>query len=144
MASRVIPDMSVYDPEPPYRILLVDDDAGVRTVLGAALEASGRMVSAAADADGGLDLMGEPPRPCMLITDIDLGPGPTGLDLADHTRIRFPFMPIILMSGHFEGDHGIADAILLKKPLRIADLLEVVNRFLPAMPTTPHGAGPGK
>jgi DNA-binding NtrC family response regulator len=133
-------DMSAYAPQPPYRILLVDDDPIIRAVFAEALRDSGRMVSVAADADGGLDIMGEPPRPCMLITDIDLGPGPTGLNLADHTRIRFPFMPIILISGHYDPDvenHGVADAILLRKPIRLQTLLETVDRFLPSMNTTP-------
>ncbi len=118
----------------PYRIILVEDDENLRNVLAAALRRQGWPVSPAPDADGGLDAMGEPPRPAMLITDIDLGPGPSGLLLADHTKIRFPFVPIILMSGHWTPEaeqHGVPDAVLLRKPFRVFDLVDVVKRFLP-------------
>lgn len=127
-------------PRWPYRIILVDDDPQVREIFGEALRDCGWPVTTAADADGGLDAMGDPPRPSMLITDIDLGPGPSGLLLADHTRIRFPFVPIILISGHWNPEvenHGVPDAVLLRKPFRASALIELVSRYLPVQAPLP-------
>ncbi len=118
----------------PYRIILVDDDPQLREIFGEALRECGWPVSAAADAIAGLDAMGQLPSPSLLITDIDLGPGPSGLLLASQIRAHFPDLPIILMSGHWDpelDDHGVAAATLLRKPFRPSVLIDLVGRYLP-------------
>lgn len=127
-------------PVPPYRIILVDDDPDIRAIFGQALRDSGRAVSTAANANEGLDQLGEPPRPAMLITDVDLGPGANGLQLADHMKIRFPHVPIILISGQWDEDiqnPGIPEAVVLRKPFRVQELLTLVAQYLPSLHPSP-------
>lgn len=38
--------------------------------------------------------------PDVLVSDLDFGPGPTGLDVADHLRKKFPLLGIVILSAY--------------------------------------------
>ncbi len=124
---------SAASPILPPRVILLDDDPVILEILTEALRGLGLAVSPVSNADDALHAMGEPPTPSILITDIDLGPGPDGFAVAEHARIRWPDMPIFVISGHYSGD-PILDSTLrlrvLTKPLRIAALLSAVSDSL--------------
>jgi DNA-binding NtrC family response regulator len=109
------------------RILLVDDDPNIRDVFGEALRDRGHTVNTAANHDDAAELLEPTTPPDLLITDIDLGPGKSGLDLAHHAQTKFPLLPILLMSGHHTSP---TQAPLLHKPIRLADLLASVSTLL--------------
>ena len=67
------------------RILLVDDDAEVRTVTAAYLSEMGHRVVEAADGSSALDILKADDQLDLLIADFAM-PGMTGLDLADKAR----------------------------------------------------------
>jgi two-component system, NtrC family, nitrogen regulation response regulator GlnG len=78
------------------RVLLVDDDEAIRTVVCEALRREGHIVSAAsnvAEFEHQLATF----RPDLLVTDVILPDG-NGLDLIPNIIARYPGMPIIVLS----------------------------------------------
>jgi DNA-binding response OmpR family regulator len=58
-------------------------------------------------------------RLSALVTDIDLGPGPSGFDVADHARARRPGLPVVYVTGDIHGQfeqRRVAGGVLLTKP----------------------------
>ena len=78
------------------RILVVDDDEAIRTVVSEALRRDGHLVAAAANVAEQRALM-ESFAPDLLITDVILPDG-NGLDLVPEWLARNPEMPIIIFS----------------------------------------------
>ena len=80
-------------------VLLVEDDALLRLSLTDTLNAEGIQVSGLANAEDALILLGAGQSPDVLVTDIGLGHGLNGFDLADMARSRHPAVEVILISG---------------------------------------------
>jgi signal transduction histidine kinase len=85
-------------------ILLVDDESGIRKVLGIALEDSGYAVYPAATGQEALDIFREI-KPQIVITDIKM-PGMDGLDLLKTIKQEAPETEVIMVTGH--GDMELA------------------------------------
>jgi len=107
-------------------ILVVDDDAGVRTVLERILTGAGYQVEQAADAFQALDRLDALP-PDALILDLKM-PGMDGFALLDNLRQRGLAVPVVVLTGH--GDEFTSRECLeagaaayLTKPPDRADLL---------------------
>ncbi|MFA6124992.1 MAG: nitrogen regulation protein NR(I) [Sphingomonas sp.] len=78
------------------RILVVDDDAAIRTVVGQALKRDGhRVVVVATVAEAEIHLATAAPD--VLITDVVLPDG-NGLDLVDRVVRGYPGLPVIVLS----------------------------------------------
>jgi len=112
------------------RILLVDDDDGVRETYAEALRFGGHVVescSSALDAlthckEGAFDL---------IITDLSMAEM-SGLELADQAKKIDPSLPVILLSGwNLDPDDTCAENSAIEsslvKPCRVEDLLEAVQ-----------------
>ena len=84
-----------------YRILVVDDDPNVRTTSVAVLRNKGYEVRAAED---GFAALAELRRsvPDVIISDLGM-PNMSGFELLSIVRRRFPHVPVIAISGKFEG-----------------------------------------
>jgi len=114
------------------RILVVDDDAGIGTMLTRALERHGYEVDATTSPDEALEMV-ESASYDAAIVDLVM-PERDGAELAETLRRRFPGLPIGLMTGYtnsplipkFEKS-GIA---VFTKPLLIQDLVEFLQREL--------------
>ncbi len=72
------------------RVLVIDDDALVRETLADTLAVEGMEVDGLANAEDALVLLGANQVPDVLVADVDLGAGLTGLDLARVARERHP------------------------------------------------------
>lgn len=81
------------------RVLVIDDDALVRETLADTLAAEGMEVDGLANAEDALVLLGANQVPDVLVADVDLGAGLTGLDLAKVARERHPGVEVVLISG---------------------------------------------
>jgi two-component system nitrogen regulation response regulator NtrX len=112
------------------RILIVDDDTSVRTVLKRILDGAGYSVHEAGDAFQALDLMDAQPPDAALL-DIKM-PGMDGLGLMENLRQRGLEIPIVVLTGlgdEFTSQQCLdagAAAYLTKPPDR-ADLLLAVK-----------------
>jgi len=112
------------------RVLVIDDDAGVRKVLRRILTAEGFDVEEANDAFQALDALDASPPDAALL-DIKM-PGMDGLGLLDNLRQRGLEIPIVILTGH--GDEFTSSECLqagaagyLTKPPDRADLLLAVR-----------------
>jgi DNA-binding NtrC family response regulator len=117
------------------KILVIDDNEGVRKLIEAALVDAGFDTVAAANALEALELV----VPCrseisLVITDVVL-PGLSGSALVRLLRRELPSIPVVLMSGYFDhpslesiGDEGAT--LFLQKPFEIDDLVQHVRRSL--------------
>ena len=78
--------------------LIIDDDGFLRFLLARTLTDFGfDSVDGAATAAEGIALSGTR-RPDLAVLDLDLGPGPNGIDVAYRLRKSLPALPVIILS----------------------------------------------
>ncbi len=114
-----------------HTVLIIDDDAAVRTALANLLGASGYAVTEAAHGRAGLQFL-EQVEVDLLLLDLDL-PEVSGWDILDIVAVRRPLMPVLVLTGqHREcvpGSLAGVDAFLVKPP-DVGELLEKVSGLL--------------
>jgi len=121
---------------PGLRVLLVEDEPEVRTVVTTFLRTLGCEVDAVANAELALAELatdGAGPGYGLLLTDIALGPGLRGTQLAVLAQQREPGLSVLLMSGYSSEllDANEASAWeLLRKPFTREELARAVARVL--------------
>ncbi|MDO8677668.1 MAG: ATP-binding protein [Acidobacteriota bacterium] len=116
-------------------ILLVEDEAAVRTTVRRQLETLGHKVQVAASAADALTILKSADQPEVLLTDVVLGTGMNGIDLADAARVFLPGLPVIFMSGFTsvpEAQQRIREtgAPLPSKPSTISQMERALNAVL--------------
>src|SRR5262245_12823531 len=116
-------------------VLVVDDEAALRTITRLCLQREGFNVLVAATADEALRLVAElPGRLDLLLTDVDLA-GMGGHELADRLTAEHPGLRVLYFSGPDRGQlvrRGVlpADAHFLGKPFRVDGLARKVSEVL--------------
>ena len=111
---------------PKVRILLVDDDAEVRTVTAAYLADMGHRVVEAADGSSALDILKTDDQLDLLIADFAM-PGMTGTDLADKVRAIRPEIGILLVTGYADPRRLPEGYPMLHKPFNRIDLAAKIS-----------------
>ncbi len=133
------PERALEKPKPrggTETILLVEDEADVRTLTRILLKRTGYQVLEAATAAEALRIWREHKDAIqLLLTDIVLPEGISGRELATRLRTEKPSLPIILTSGysHEVARQGLSlqkGEIFLQKPARPKELLETVRNSL--------------
>ena len=81
----------------PKRLLIVEDEPLVRALLSSLLEAEGFEVRSAASAAAARSTTADF-TPDVAILDIELGNGPSGVDLARILRVKFPSVGIVFLT----------------------------------------------
>ncbi|MBX4950064.1 response regulator [Rhizobium binae] len=111
-------------------ILVVDDDALVRTGTVAMLEDLGHLPREVASASQALEFFAGGQECDLVITDHAM-PGMTGAELARHLRAAFPSLPVILASGYVElaEDQGLG-MIRMTKPFTQEQLQTAMEEAL--------------
>jgi DNA-binding NtrC family response regulator len=112
------------------RVLLIEDDNLVRTVLTDALAADGLEVDGLSNAEDALILLGAGQVPDVLVSDVNLGAGLSGFDLADIAREKHPDVEVILISGSAPEHRGFAarrHQRFLQKPFAPDELIGAVR-----------------
>jgi DNA-binding NtrC family response regulator len=112
------------------RILVVDDQSDVRTMISMLLRVNHFEVTEAENAAGALRAF-ESTTFDAVIVDIFLGDA-CGLDLIAAMRERRPELPVVAVSGMATVDavsrpSDLADVVCLQKPFRPAELLRAVS-----------------
>jgi DNA-binding NtrC family response regulator len=120
-------------------ILVVDDEKVIADTLSIILSRSGFAVQTAYNAASALDLAKIIP-PHLLLSDVMLGPGIDGTQLAIKVIECYPDCKVILFSGHAATSDLLArarelghDFTLLSKPVYPADLLEQIGNCFGAV-----------
>jgi DNA-binding NtrC family response regulator len=116
------------------RILVIDDDGDMRTLLEQTLGAAGHEVMSARDGRDGMRLYRAAPAQ-LVITDLFM-PNQEGLETIIQLRRDFPGLPIIAMSGRTGASTMLSIArrlgafAILEKPFETDQLMQAVNGAL--------------
>jgi CheY-like chemotaxis protein len=110
---------------------MIDDEPRIAALVAEVLGRRGHAVTVAHSAEDGLRQL-ESGRFDLLISDLGLGAGVTGWDLADTVRRRWPTLRFVLATGWGAGidlDEARRRGVeaVLAKPFRSADLLRLVD-----------------
>jgi two-component system nitrogen regulation response regulator NtrX len=116
------------------QVLLVDDEANVRRMLGALLRGEGFSVTEAANGNAALLLLDEA-DPDVVLLDLMMPPGPDGLETLTRMRDRGRAAPVIMMSGKAQLTDAVRAVKLgafqfLEKPLSPEGVLVTVRAAL--------------
>jgi two-component system nitrogen regulation response regulator NtrX len=116
------------------QVLLVDDEANVRRMLGALLQTEGFAVAEAANGNSAL-LMLQEVDPDVVLLDLMMPPGPDGLETLTRMRDRGTGAPVIMMSGKAQLTDAVRAVKLgafqfLEKPLSPEAVLVTVRAAL--------------
>ena len=123
------------------QVLLVEDDELVRECLGEVLGDAGWRAGRAADAKDALDRMALFGVPGVLVTDLALGCGMSGLALIAAARLRWPGVPAVLISGTDAAEPALAPGDrFLRKPFDPGNLLQAVSGLIEGMAKLAHAA----
>ncbi len=120
-----------------HEILIVDDEADIRELIGGLLEDEGYEPRYAGDADEALASIRQR-KPGLLVLDVWLqGSRLDGIELLDEIKASDPGLPVIVISGHGTIETAVA-AIrkgaydFIEKPFKSDKLLLTVERALEA------------
>ena len=131
------------------RILVADDDPGVREITAQMLQQCGFAVAEVASGQAALDALEQDRGYELIVIDIAM-PGLSGIETAARARRRWPGLRVLYMTGYADAAYTDPDTggdTLLKKPFRLHELQDAVRDALERRPgaetRAPHGAPPG-
>lgn len=115
----------------PRSILLVDDNRDAVDSIALLLAESGHDVAKAYSAREALDLLDENSGIDLVVSDVRM-PEVSGFDFRRVVRHRFPDLPMVLITGiPITSDDVVPrDAVILQKPVAIADLERAIEEAL--------------
>ncbi len=117
-------------PRPSLTVLVVDDHAGARDVIGQLLEARDYTVVTATSGAEAIEVLKTRPEIGAIVTDVTM-PDMTGVELAYYVRDHYPTLPIAIVSGDIgELERSViarAGVPFLKKPVRAEALYAAVQ-----------------
>jgi DNA-binding response OmpR family regulator len=108
-------------------VVVIEDDNLIRSLIASHLESAGFQVAVAGNYTDALRLI-RVVDPDALIIDIDLGPGPTGLDIAERVRKGSDEVAIVFLTAL--SDPRFADSSLSKN----APATAYLNKHLVSAP----------
>ena len=125
--------MTMMKPSGNQKVMVVDDDSGVRNAMRILLKSVGLDSVLYASAQEFLAAY-QPAQPGCLLLDIRM-PGMSGLELQQQLNLRGAVIPVIFMTGH--GDVPMAVEAMqqgafdfLQKPFRDQDLLDRIQKAI--------------
>jgi DNA-binding response OmpR family regulator len=115
-------------------VLVVEDEVLILEVVQDALEQAGFCVQAVPSGFAALEYMSEGVAGLAgLVTDIRLGEGPNGWDLARQARRDRPDLPVIYMTADSAGDwpvQGVPCSRLVQKPFAAGQIVTALSAML--------------
>jgi PAS domain S-box-containing protein len=152
VADAPRPATSGFVPEtlaPGLRVLLIEDDSEVRAVVRNFLQSMRCEVTVAATGEQALLALVPEARFDLLLTDIALGAGMRGTELATRVQKLYPRLAMLLMSGFSSelldaGGGPLPTLELLRKPFTRDELSRAIGRavgFMPPSAPAPDNAG---
>jgi CheY-like chemotaxis protein len=117
------------------RVLVVEDDPSVRAFVCSQVASLEYQVEAAASGPEALKLLEEGKDVHLLLTDVVLPQGMSGVELAQRARAKSAALKVLLTSGYSEEvfqHHGKPDEsmLLLRKPYKLKELATTLRKAL--------------
>jgi DNA-binding response OmpR family regulator len=128
------------------RLLIVEDDEGIRIPLTRALKREGYDVEGVADGETAL-LSAATGDHDLIIVDVGL-PGMDGLEVCRQVRLKQPSVPILFLTAQ-DGELDIVEGLdagaddYITKPFRVSELLARVRAHLRRAAANPRELGAG-
>jgi CheY-like chemotaxis protein len=116
-------------------LLLVEDEPLVRSGLADGLQDGGYAIAEAESGAAAIDAIDETEALHGVITDIRLGAGANGWEVARHARQCFPTIAIVYMTGDSAADwtsEGVPNSVVVQKPFAMAQMVTAVSTLLNA------------
>lgn len=113
------------------RILLVEDDEGVRQFVHRTLSKMGYTVHLAENGDFALDQLSQNPDYELVLTDIVMPGSTSGLDLYARVKQQYPKTKVLCMTGYSEQlESSLDEKHLLRKPFQQNELANKLKAIL--------------
>jgi signal transduction histidine kinase/ActR/RegA family two-component response regulator len=126
----------------PLRVLMVEDDVLVASVVVPALEQEGHAVALCSTGDEALERLAAGLQAEVLFTDVVMPGSVGGAELVALCRHRHPQLAAVIATGYSEQPLSI-DAQVLRKPYRMDQLLQALQQAAGhAQPPQPAAVGP--
>jgi PAS domain S-box-containing protein len=111
-------------------VLVVEDNPAVRQVAISTLNSLGFEVVEAETGDEAARLLRSNDRVRLVLSDVRMPGGISGIDLARMIKDEKPDIQILLTTGYVDGEETIDEVDLLYKPYRATDLAEKIKTLL--------------
>src|SRR4051812_9241310 len=115
-------------------LLLVEDEQGIISLLEETLRDGGFDLEVAKDGAAALGILEAKSGTLRgLITDVNLGAGPSGWDVARRARELSEDMPVVYMTGadgHEWASQGVPNSTLVHKPFAPAQIVTAISALL--------------
>jgi DNA-binding response OmpR family regulator len=115
-------------------LLYVEDELITQQCVADTLREAGFNVAVASNGTEALSLLDAVTASFQgLITDVDLGRGPDGWEIARHARELFDSMPVIYVSGASHHDwtsKGVPNSMMIAKPLAPVQIVVALSSLL--------------
>jgi len=118
----------------PSRVLLVEDDPQVAELVDAMLHDLGHSVVRAGGVDEALSRLEQDQGIQLVLSDVIMPGGKSGVDLAEQLAATRPGLPVVLCSGYTGGDQGRAragDWPFISKPFSLETLAQALAQARP-------------
>ena len=110
-------------------LVLAEDESLVRWFASDFLDEAGFKVFESCHAEEALTLLGSRPDVLVLMTDVEMGTGMNGFELAREVHERWPGVVIVVVSGRASpGSHDLPDgAVFISKPYMPSVVVQVIR-----------------
>jgi PAS domain S-box-containing protein len=118
----------------PSHVLLVEDDPQVAELVDAMLHDLGHTVVRAGGVAEALDRLNQDQGIELVLSDVIMPGGQSGVDLAEYLALSRPGLPVVLCSGYTGGEQGRAEAgawPFLNKPFSLDSLARALTEARP-------------
>jgi CheY-like chemotaxis protein len=115
------------------RILFAEDDHVLNMATSEALEELGFSVESVYSASAAIEAIDRLEYITALLTDIDLGVGLDGFDVARHARVLYRDLPVVYVSGSkaaHHAAHGVPGSLFVGKPFQQSQIGEALGRVI--------------
>jgi len=134
-------------PVAPLVVLVVEDEQLLREMVEPALADAGYSVLLAHNGSEALKYLeereSEEAALRALVTDVRLGPGPSGWEIAKRARELHPEIPVVYVTGAAAAEwssKGVPNSLIIQKPFAPAQVVTAVSQLLNAPPTATPAA----
>lgn len=115
------------------RILIAEDDFLLNQELCEILREADYEVRPVYCGEAAFEVINRHDRLIALLTDIDLGPGPDGVDVARYARAYSPHLPVVFISAAADPRHefnGVTGSEFIAKPFRPEQVTDALARVI--------------
>lgn len=119
-------------------VLVVDDESLIAVMIEDIIQEGGFKTVTASSGEMAIQIINNGSETfSALVTDVNLGPGCRGWEVARRAREVIPAIPVVYVTGDSEDDwtsYGVPHSILIRKPFASAQILAAVTSLMNSTP----------